>query len=190
MKLLLCSATPNELKVVKEEIKKLDLKTRLPIVYLCTGIGNHETIFQLTKFLMEHQDETFFIVNIGVCGYTGALPPKAIQASIVAHIDTRKESIIPIFLQIAPLGKVVSSEIVIDDKKVLKLQANEEIFVDMESRGIELVAQHFLFPRLMVKVPVDNIGEETKYFNREKALEMLKNQIDYRDLIMKLLGYI
>jgi hypothetical protein len=38
MKLLLCAATPKELKVVKEEIKKLQLKLSLPIVYLCTGI--------------------------------------------------------------------------------------------------------------------------------------------------------
>ncbi|MDR3169548.1 MAG: hypothetical protein LBU27_07550 [Candidatus Peribacteria bacterium] len=75
MKILICCATSGELKVVKEEIKKLNLKTHLPITYLCTGIGNHETIFQLTKFLLEHPAEQFFIVNIGVCGYFSQNPP-------------------------------------------------------------------------------------------------------------------
>ena len=79
MKILVCCATPSELKVVKEEIKRLNLKVKLPIEYLCTGIGNHLTIFTLTKFLERRQEEAFFIVNIGVCGYASGHFPPSIQ---------------------------------------------------------------------------------------------------------------
>jgi hypothetical protein len=65
MDILICCGTPQELKAVKTEIKKLHLKTRLPLQYLCTGRGNYETIFQLTKFLVEHHEKKYFIVYIG-----------------------------------------------------------------------------------------------------------------------------
>ncbi|MDR3169547.1 MAG: hypothetical protein LBU27_07545 [Candidatus Peribacteria bacterium] len=60
----------------------------------------------------------------------------------------------------------------------------------MESRGIELVAQHFLLPRILLKVPVDRIGEETKQFDREKALELMRSQIDYAFLLQQLLKFL
>ncbi|GHV20982.1 hypothetical protein FACS189428_0760 [Clostridia bacterium] len=60
----------------------------------------------------------------------------------------------------------------------------------MESRGIELVAQHFQFPRLLLKVPIDEVGEETKQFDRTVALEKLRKQIDYKELIEKVIAYI
>ncbi len=69
MQLLICCATPWELKTVQAEIKKLKLKQNLKLHYLCTGIGNYETIFSLTKFLTEQQASDFFLVNIGICGY-------------------------------------------------------------------------------------------------------------------------
>ncbi len=34
----------------------------------------------------------------------------------------------------------------------------------MESWGFELVADHFRFPRLLLKVPCDKVGEETLNF--------------------------
>jgi nucleoside phosphorylase len=203
MKILVCCATSGELKAVKEEIKKLNLKTSLPITYLCTGIGNHETIFQLTKFLLEHSAEQFFIVNIGVCGYfyperhtsNPPCPPLGkgvIQAATVEHLTIKKETIIPIFVQVAPLGKLVSSDRIVDTPELLPSILSDDpiLYIDMESRGIELVAQHFLFPRLLLKVPVDRIGEETKQFDREKALELMKSQIDYAFLIQQLLKFL
>ncbi|GHV20987.1 hypothetical protein FACS189428_0780 [Clostridia bacterium] len=69
MKILICCATTAELKVVKEEIKKLNLKLHLPIEYLCSGIGNHLTILHLTNYLTEHAEEKYFVVNVGVCGW-------------------------------------------------------------------------------------------------------------------------
>ena len=188
MNILICCATPRELKVVKEEIKKLNLKQQLPLEYLCTGIGNHKTIFSLTKFLSEHREEKYFIVNIGVCGYVKEKIP-LIQGGIVKHLSIEKETIVPIFLQLAPIKKLISSEIVVDDVRMLGGLEEEECFVEMESRGIELVAQEFQFPRLFLKVPIDRIGEETKKFDVEWALEQLRENIDYLGLVEKVLGY-
>ena len=166
MKILICCASSRELKVVKEEIKKLNLKQKLPLEYLCTGIGNHKTIFSLTKFLSEHREEKFFIVNIGVCGYIKEKIP-LIQGGIVKHLSIEKETIIPIFLQFAPIKKLISSEVIVDNMKMLGGLENEEVFVEMEAWGIELVAQEFQLPRLFLKVPIDKIGGETKHFDFE-----------------------
>ncbi|MDR0859939.1 MAG: hypothetical protein LBO09_02955 [Candidatus Peribacteria bacterium] len=125
------------------------------------------------------------------------------------HLSIGKEAIIPIFLKFAPLGKVISSEVVVDTREMLKnssfftpcegsrptqqqvaLEDGGATYIDMESRGIELVAQHFQLPRLLVKVPVDEVGEETKQFDRGVALEKLRNQVDYKGLIEKVVAYI
>lgn len=197
MKLLICAATPKELKIIKESIKKLDLRISLPLEYLCTWIGNHWSIYNLTKFLWEHSDEKYFIINIGVCGYYTPLTKtnsfsweKVIQWAVLEHISLKKENIVPIFFHIAPLKKIISSEIPVDDEKMLALWEEEEIYIDMESRGIELVAQQFHYPRMFLKVPIDRIGEETKHFNIEEALKKLQNSVDYKYLIESLLNYI
>jgi hypothetical protein len=149
--------------------------------------------------LATHAEETFFILNIGVCGWTSSpfskasshqrtIPP-VIQASIVEHIAIKKEIIIPIFLHIAPLGKLISSEIPVDTPLEIE-DSPTPLFVDMESKGIELVAQHFKFPHLLLKVPVDEVGAETRHFDHKKALELLRKNIDYKKLIEKTLEYI
>ena len=185
----MCCATSRELKVVKEEIKKLNIKQKLPLEYLCTGIGNHSTIFALTKYLTEHSDESYFIINIGVCWYTKEQLP-VIQGGIIKHLSITKEAIIPIFLQLAPIKKLVSSEVIVDNVDMLGELKDEELFIEMESRGIEFVAQEFHLPRLFLKVPIDKIGEETKQFNYTEALEKLRKNIDYWDIIQKVILYI
>ena len=40
----------------------------------------------------------------------------------------------------------------------------------MESWGFELVADQFRFPRLLLKVPYDKVGEETEHFDYHLAL--------------------
>ena len=57
----------------------------------------------------------------------------------------------------------------------------------MESWGFELVADHFRFPRLLLKVPCDKVGEETLNFDRTLALSKLAQGINYQDLIQKIL---
>lgn len=112
MHLLFCCATGGELRVVKEEIKKLNLKMHLPVQYFCTGMGNHASIFSLTKKLLEHPETPYLIVNIGVCGYRGTYAP-LVQLATLSHLELAKEVIIPILFPFAPLRSCLSAESVV-----------------------------------------------------------------------------
>ena len=54
----------------------------------------------------------------------------------------------------------------------------------MESWGIEYVCDKFRIPRVIVKVPVDKIGEEA--FDRGKAEKLLRENLDYGEIIRRL----
>ena len=56
----------------------------------------------------------------------------------------------------------------------------------MESYWFELVCNTFNIPRIILKVPVDKIWEETKNFDFNKAKRFLKENIDYGKLIEKI----
>ena len=182
MHFLVCCATSWELKTVKTQIKALNLKSNLKISYLCTGIGNYETIYSLTKFLTEHAESDFFLINIGICWHTCLqTPPKAIQIWRIKNPTTQKELLPPLPIVFDQIASIRSSETVMTEQII-----EENSFVDMESRGIELVCDKFRIPRLFLKVPFDRIWTETKNFDKEKALEMLANHIDYERLIKSL----
>ncbi len=185
MQLLICCATPWELKTVQAEIKKLKLKQNLKLHYLCTGIGNYETIFSLTKFLTEQQASDFFLVNIGICGYRNhnQEAEKLIQIGRIKNCSTGKELLPPLPISFAPIKSIRSSETVLTEP----IPQETKGFVDMESRGIELIADKFKLPRLFLKVPFDRVWEETKNFDREKACKMLAEKINYRELIEPIL---
>ena len=100
-----------------------------------------------------------------------------------------KENIIPIPIKIAPLQTIISSETIVTQQTEIQNQT-WTYFIDMESYGIEYVAQQFHFPRLYIKVPIDQIWEETISFNKENALKRLKNQINYQDVIERLIDYL
>ena len=57
----------------------------------------------------------------------------------------------------------------------------------MESWGFELVADQFRFPRLLLKVPYDKVGEETEHFDYYLATKKLAQSLDYYDLLQKIL---
>lgn len=184
MQILICCATPWELKTVKNQIKSLKLKQKLNIHYLCTGIGNYETIYSLATFLNEHSESDFFLLNIGICGYwnNGEKAEKLIQVGRIKNLHTGKELLPPLPFCFAKIESIFCSE------KVLFEAVGNRGFVDMESRGFELIADKFRLPRLILKVPYDRIGEETQQFDKEKACKMLTEQIDYEALILKILN--
>jgi glutaredoxin-related protein len=62
-KILFVSALSAELKIVKQEIKKLNIsKENLEISFFECGMGNYKTILNLTRFLEKNNFD--FIVNI------------------------------------------------------------------------------------------------------------------------------
>ena len=188
MKLIVCCATPWELKTVKWEIKKLQLKKNLDIFYLCTGIWNYETIYSLTNYLSTNSEENFFLLNIWICWYRKvdtATPPKFIQIWRIKNIHTNKELLPPLPFILWEIQSCYSSENI-----VLKAPNNDTIwFVDMESRGIEICCNKYNIPHIFLKVPYDRIGQETKKFNKELACKTLTENIDYEKVITEILSY-
>ena len=188
MKLIVCCATPWELKTVKWEIKKLNLKLNLDIFYLCTGIWNYETIFSLTNYFSSHWEEDTFLLNIWICGYrkagvSGTLP-KFIQIWRIKNLHTNKELLAPIPTILWKIESIYCSETI-----VLEAPVEENYwYVDMESRGVELCCNKFNIPHIFLKVPYDRIGQETKEFNKDLACKTLAENIDYETIIKTILS--
>jgi len=126
-----------------------------------------------------------FILNYGVCWYTRVQDP-CIQ--VVRSLDaySGKELLPPVFFTYAPLSTILCSEIPIDSPA--NMQGLE--YVDMESYAVEKLAEFYKIPRLIIKVPADKVWEETKNFDKKRALEILSQNIDFWDLISKICAYL
>ena len=189
---------PDELKAIKQWIKSADLKANLNIDYLCCGIWNYETISSLEHYLTENNEPTF-IWNIWICGYRNPKNEKKsdpIQVSNVINIHTEKEMIVPPFLQIAPMRTCFSGENIIYKKPEFKKgiwTIDDEMYFDMESRGIEFIASKYKYPCLILKVPFDFIWKNdwvNKWNYKENlwkisALLISLPYYDYLDRILK-----
>lgn len=182
MKILVCAATWGEMNVIKNTIKNLNIP-HLSVSFLTTGIGNYDTIFSLTNYLLTHKEETpDLILNAGVCGYIWT-KKDLIQIARIINASTGKESIVPIPQIIAPVNSCFCSETPVYEKKL-----NEENYVvDMESFAIDYVGQKFQIPRILLKVPVDQVGEETHAFDRDLALKLLEKNIDWKEVMEKII---
>ena len=195
MKILVVAAMPSELKAIREWIKSAWIKTNLNIDYLCCGIWNYETISSLEHYLTENKEPTF-IWNIWICGYWNLKNEKKsdpIQVTSIINIHTQKEMIVPPFLIVAPLKNCFCSESVVYEKPVF--YDNDELFFDMESRWIEFVTSKYKFPRLILKVPFDFVGEEKNVKEKnykESTDKMIKNMknLSYHDYLQKIIWWI
>lgn len=198
MKILVVVAMPNEMKPIKEWIKSANLKAKLDIDFLCCGMWDYEAIYSLQQYLIQHS-EPMFIWNIWMCGYRNSNKEKkweVIQVSNVINIHTEKESIIPPFLQVAPMRTCFSGETLTYEKPQFKKEIwtiNDEMYFDMECRWIEFVASKFKYPRLYLKVPFDFVGIETEWCIKERAITdipiLLKN-LPYYDYLERILSRI
>jgi hypothetical protein len=200
MKILVVVAMSNELKAIKEWIKSANLKENLNIDYLCCGIWNYETISSLERYLTENKEPTF-IWNIWICGYWNTKNEKKsdpIQIASIINIYTEKEMIIPPFLQIAPFKTCFSSENVVYKKPGFQKEIwtiDDEMYFDMESWWIEFIASKYKFPRLILKVPFDFIGDDESVKQRnykellEKITDILKT-LPYHDYLEKIVRWI
>ena len=200
MKILVVAAMPNELKAIKGWIKSANLKENLNIDYLCCGIGNYETISSLENYLTKNSEPTF-IWNIWICGYWNPKNKKKsepVQVASVINVHTEKEMIIPPFLKIAPLKTCFSSENVVYKKPEFQKKiwaVDDEMYFDMESWWIEFIASKYKFPRLILKVPFDFIGDGNRVKQKnykelsEKITDILR-VLPYHDYLEKIVGWI
>jgi len=192
MKILLCYATAWEWKIIKEQIKNLNLKINLDITYLCTWMWMYETIFNLTKVL--NNQDFDIVLNIGVCGYINERKYPdwpghgRIQVARTVNLTTNKELIVPIFVELGSLESIGCSEKIINVKwEIINYKLQTINYIDMESWAIEYVCDKFRIPRVILKIPVDKIGEEE--FNKRKGEILLAENLNYWKMIERLMNY-
>ena len=182
-KILFTSALPLELGVVKKSINSLNLKL-IKTNFFCIWMWNYQTILNLTGYLNKNSDFDF-VINIWVCWYWKK-ENWAFQVWRILNKANDKELIIPCFISFWELCSILSSEKPVFNFDDLKW----ENFVDMESYWFELVLSKFQIPRIMIKVPVDKVWNETKNFDKEKALNFLLEKIDYEKLVNLIKKYL
>lgn len=180
--ILIVSALSLESKLIKNEIKNLDLKN-IKTSFLVSWVWNYHTILNLTKYLKENNFD--LILNIWVCGYKN-FNKDFIQIWRIKNSSDDREIIVPNIIDFWDLESIFCSEKVIYDSYELW----EENFVDMESYGFELVCNNFEIPRIILKIPVDKIWIETKNFDIKKAKIYLSKNINYKLLFEKIEKYL
>ena len=182
-KILFVSALAPELKIVKQELKKLNIsKKDLEVSFFESGFWNYKTILNLTNFLSKNKFD--FVINIWVCGYKNE-KDDLIQVTRIFNLWDKKELISPVFFKFAKIESINCSDNIIYDEELL-----EQNYVDMESYAFELVCDKIETPRMILKVPVDKVWEETKNFDYKKSLELLKENIDYGKLILSVKDFL
>ncbi|MDD3793815.1 MAG: hypothetical protein PHI37_03320 [Candidatus Gracilibacteria bacterium] len=181
-KILIVCALSAELNNIKEIVKNLGLRD-IKLSFFTTGMGNYNTILNLTRFLENNSFD--FIINIGVCGYKTE-KIDAFQVARIYNLANNKELIVPNLIDFLSLQSIACSDKIIFDSLLI----GDENFVDMESYAFELVCDSFKIPRIILKIPVDKIGDETKNFDFEKAKKYLNENIDYKLLFEKISIYL
>mgnify|MGYP007030160266 CR=1 FL=1 len=182
MRILVCAATSKEMGIIKNNIKNLNIPN-LSVNFLTTGIWNYATIFSLMNYILNHKEKKpDLILNIWICGYIWK-KENLVQVARIINASTNKESIVPIPKLIATISICFCSEIPVY-KNVL---TEKNYIVDMESFAIDYISQKFQIPRILLKVPVDNIWQETKNFQYEEALKLLQENIDWKKTLETIL---
>lgn len=150
---------------------------------MLSGIGNIKTSIQLTHALALKSYD--IVINIWVCGYKTE-KESCIQIVRTLYTPTNKEALVPQFIEYAPIRTIVCSETPVYNPNELP-QYN---YVDMESYAVENVCEYLRIPRLILKVPVDKIGAETRNFDTQKAQQQLRENIDMELLMKKISSYL
>lgn len=178
-KILIIWALSKELNIIKSNIKN---KKNLEIKYLVLWIWNYETIYKLTKYLEKETPD--FIINIWICWYKKN-KKDFIQVWKIFNEQTKKELIVPIFIDFWNISSISTSEKIIEKTSLIS-----ENYVDMESYWIEFIASKYKIPRVILKIPVDKIWKETKNFDYKKALNLLEKNIDINPVIERITTYL
>ncbi|MDD3646186.1 MAG: hypothetical protein PHH06_02130 [Candidatus Gracilibacteria bacterium] len=175
--LLFTCALPVELKIVKEKIKSLDLKG-VKLDFLLSGVGNYNVIYNLKDYINKKGNPDF-VVNFGVCGKSDeTIKDDFFQVYRIKNSSNKRESLVPIYFQALDLRSILSSEeVVVEGSSMFG-----EIYVDMESYGVEYICNKEQIPCVIIKKPFDVVGEKSKSVGLVELRQSLEN-FDYENLI-------
>lgn len=184
--ILITVATHHEQKALKSYWEECTRSMNLRLRFLITGIGNIAMTHALTEHLCEKTGIYDFVLNIGIAGMLTEKTQKEIrQIAQTRHFSSGKEMIFPIFLRIAPLATILSS-----DCAFRETLGDSAPLGDMESYGFAYVMEGKDIPYLCLKAPFDQVG--TDFFSSKKSeLEStLQEAIDPKALFTQILTYL
>lgn len=180
--LVVCAISP-EMKVVKEQVKKLNIPNA-NIQFLTSWAWNYNTIYTLSEYIQTNWKPDF-IVNLWMCGKKNPdVSTDIFQVYRVKNIANNREVIAPAYIEVEPLESILSSEKVITDPQDMLW----ENYVDMESYGIDFVATKYRIPYVLLKLPFDSVWKESKKVDVEDMQERLRN-INYAKIITTVKEY-
>jgi nucleoside phosphorylase len=179
--ILVVAALPAEMRVLKRLFAERKHE-RIHVSFLTTGMGNFAMTHALTKELEKNQYD--FILNLGICGY-GSKKLDMVQIVRSVYAPTQKELLVPVFTTFASLGSIMC-----DEKPVKEISDDSIQYADMESYGFEWVASKYLTPRVVLKIPIDQIGESLDLFDRDEALGLFEKHIDAPHIFETIIAYL
>lgn len=179
--ILITYALPIEGKAIKQAFEKY--KKKYKIKFLCTGVWNFNSIYTLQNYIYM-QNRPDFIVNIWVCGQKINSQIWIFQAYRIFHIQTKKETICPLYIQLWELHSLACSDTVVTSPDILW----ENNFVDMESYGIDYVCEKEKIPYAILKIPFDIVSQASHHVNKED-IESNILHLDYEVIFSKIEHY-
>lgn len=182
-KILFCIALPAELKIIKSEIKKLNISW-LDIKFLLTWVWNYNVIYTIKDYISKNWKPDF-IVNLWVCWHTWLEIQDIIQIYRIKNCSNNREDIIPPYLNFYKLESILSSEKVIIDKKNMLW----EKYVDMESYWINYICNKEKITFVIIKVPFDLVWVESNNVSIIELIKKLEN-IKYIKLLEEIKLYL
>lgn len=181
--ILFTVALPYELKIIKEEIKKIEIKwTRVD--FLLTWVWVLNTIYSIKDYISKN-NKPDFIINLWVCWKINDNFNDFFQVYRITNISNNKEAICPIYVNNNELKSIACSEKIITNKSELL----QEEFVDMESFWIDFICSKEKIPYIIIKKPFDIVWEKSKKVSLLKLENDLK-WFNYNELINKIIDFL
>lgn len=159
MNILFCIALPNEQKIIKQEIKNLEIKW-IKIDFLLTWVWVLNSVYWVKNYISE-KDKPDFIINVWVCGKTNTDFWDFFQVYRIKNLSSNKESLCPLYIENSSIKSIACSDKIITDNNSLW----EEKFVDMESFWIDFICDKEKIPYIIIKKPFDMISKDSKKVN-------------------------
>lgn len=173
--ILITCALSVELNIIKQKIKSLDFKG-IKIDFLLTWVGNYNVIYNLKDYI-EKKWKPDFLINIWVCWKVSKkVSNDFFQVYRIKNRSNSRESLIPIYFEFLKLDSILSSEEVITSST----QMFEEFYVDMESYGVDYIADKEKIACMILKKPFDIVWMESKNVNLDElkvSLELFNYEI-------------
>lgn len=153
--ILITCALKYELDGVKQLFSQVDSKT-LKFKFLLLWTGNYNTIFTLGQYLSKNNID--MCLNIWVCGTTLKKLWDFFQVYRIYNLASQRETLVPIYFDLYPLQSICASEKII----IKTTEIAPEMYVDMESYGIDFICNKYKLPYAIFKVPMDTVSSQSK----------------------------